>query len=566
MTYLPDGFAVDGGSVPAATGLPDGFTTDAPADAMPTPLPSGNSMAQDAAQGFVHGAANAARFISDPLVRGANDVGLMSDATRNDILTNLNGYNQMFQQGAGKTLGGKAGDFAGSTAVTLPLMGVAGKAVGAAAGAASSIPAVGDALASAGSTASDLLNTNGATKVLGKALAGAGYGAAASTIANGGGEQSTGDAALGGAIGGGVLGGLGGAIGQGVRSALGTAISPGVSDLASRAVNDYGIPLRTSQISGSPAVKITDSVLSRLPGTGYTASNEAQRAAFTKAVGQTFGVDSDSLSPTVMQDAKDRIGGMFDSVANNTNITNTNQLVSDLQGVGDNARQVLSSNDVAPIQNQIDNIKSSINPDGVLTGTTYQALTKKGAPLDRAIQSMDPNTSFYAQQVRNTLDDALAQHASPEDLATLQSARLQYKNMKTVEPLVQKADANYQISPALLQGRVINSFDNSAYTGAGQLGDLAKIGQQFVKETPNSGTPERNWVLGLLAAPAKIAGGIAGIGAGRLASSALNNPAVVRGLLAAEPPPMPLTGLLSSGAVPGEVLGARSLLSDGASP
>jgi hypothetical protein len=35
---------------------------------------------------------------------------------------------------------------------------------------------------------------------------------------------------------------------------------------------------------------------------------------------------------------------------------------------------------------------------------------------------------------------------------------------------------------------VNTSFKNRAFTGAGDLGELAQIGQTFMKEPPNSGT------------------------------------------------------------------------------
>jgi len=69
--------------------------------------------------------------------------------------------------------------------------------------------------------------------------------------------------------------------------------------------------------------------------------------------------------------------------------------------------------------------------------------------------------------------------------------------MKTVEDLVEKSTYG-NLSPALLMGQVRaasarndSSTGGMAYTGGGPLGDLARIGQQFLKEPPNSGSPDR---------------------------------------------------------------------------
>lgn len=68
---------------------------------------------------------------------------------------------------------------------------------------------------------------------------------------------------------------------------------------------------------------------------------------------------------------------------------------------------------------------------------------------------------------------------------------------------------------------VRRTYLNFAYKGAGEIGDLARIGQQFLKDkVQNSGTPERAAVLGILGGGlAGIPASVAGLLTGRMMGS-----------------------------------------------
>jgi hypothetical protein len=92
-------------------------------------------------------------------------------------------------------------------------------------------------------------------------------------------------------------------------------------------------------------------------------------------------------------------------------------------------------------------------------------------------------------------------------------ARYQYKNMKTIQPLAEKA-ATGDISPTLLLNEVRKANPNFAYGSGGDSADIARIGQRFMKQPPDSGTPLGTKVLDVLThtAPA-LAGAALGGGA-----------------------------------------------------
>lgn len=281
-----------------------------------------------------------------------------------------------------------------------------------------------------------------------------------------------------------------------------TTLSPETAQLAQTARDTYGIPIRGGQMAESRSAKMLDSVLAGSPFSGYGSNIAEQHTAFNRAIAKTFGEDADAVTPEVMAAAKKRIGNKFDEISSRTSFPIDNDLTAKSLGILKEASSVLPAQEIKPIYNQLMSIAQTADKNGVISGDSYQALTRKGAPLDRAINSSDPNVRFYAGQIKDALQDAMERYASPRDARQLREARSQWKSLKTVEDLAEKAPTG-DISPALLLGKVRQSYDNFAYGGGGQLGDLARIGQRFMKEPPNSGTADRLWwmkALGMMGA------------------------------------------------------------------
>jgi hypothetical protein len=141
------------------------------------------------------------------------------------------------------------------------------------------------------------------------------------------------------------------------------------------------------------------------------------------------------------------------------------------------------------------------------------------------------------------LEDAMQRNASPADIPLLQEARKQYAIGTKLIPLVGKS-ANGNISPQALMQRLLS--DNSgkramAYGRGGDVGELAKIGQMFLKEPGTSMTAERGAGYGLLggaafAHPAAAAGVVGGANLYNRAG-----PAITRKILEGQIPPPPGT-------------------------
>lgn len=335
--------------------------------------------------------------------------------------------------------------------------------------------------------------------MLQRVVAGAGTNAlingADSAVRSGGnlGETAT-AAGVGAAIGGGLplVGRGAGIIGNKLFGGADTATNA----LASKA-ESMGVPIRFAQTSDSPFIQKLSQMAGKLPGSGMGALHGEQQAAFSRAVSNTFGENADRITPDVMASAKKRLGDEFDTVAKNSTIKFDNILGNDFGTVLHEAESTLTEGENSILHKQVGNILDKVTGSGEIEGPTYQSLTRKGAPLDRAMNSSDPNVKHYAGRIKEALDDALERHAPPDMVDRLKTARGQYKAMKTVEDLVEKSPTG-DISPALLMGPVRQSYGNMAYGGGGQLADLARIGQRFLKQPPDSGTPLGSAALNLL--------------------------------------------------------------------
>jgi hypothetical protein len=346
---------------------------------------------------------------------------------------------------------------------------------------------------------------------------------------------------------GGVLGAAAPVVGAGVnalaRGALGGVIPQDDAQLAALATQKYNIPLTAPQLSTSPGLKIASSTLNRLPFSGAGGDIAAQQAAFNQAVSGTIGESADKITPAVMLAAKARIGSYYDTVAQNTNINVDGKFLQDLHDVLNNASQVLPKAEAEPLVTQAQNIISKIDPNTkTISGATYQALTNTGAPLDRLAESENPNLAYYANGLKRALDGALERSAPPDQQALLQTADRQWAAMRTIQPIVAKSPTG-DVSPALLAGRVNAATGNGmAFGYGGDLGELARIGQRFLKEPGSSNTAER-------AATMVTTGGIA--------RNALA--AVGAGSLVGLPNVSPMEAAAGMGAIPATLLFGRAM-------
>lgn len=431
------------------------------------------------------------------LARLDQATGMSADNITQGINADQAAYNAQYGQDAAAG----AGRIGGQLVATLPLMGAAGRGI--AAGGDAIAPGVGTFLN--GGATGNLL-----TRAASGAASGATQGAGVAALTSGSSDAPVGQQILSGAQTGALLGGAMPAVASGIKGAarglagIGADVDPEVARLA-QVARQMGIPITAPQMSSNSLARIASDQSGKLPFSGAGASAGAQQAGFNRAIAAQMGETATRVTPDVMDAAATRIGAAFNGVASRTTIQADRPFLLGLQRIAGDAAQTLPKSEQAPLNAQITNLlDAATTGNGAISGDAYQALTRRGGPLDRVAQSSDPNLAHYGQQIRNTLDDAFQRSASPADQAALTEARSQWRAMKTVEDLVEKSPTG-DISPALLMGQVRSAstrFDGStsgmAYTGGGPMGDLARIGQQFLKAPPDSGTAGRMLVNGLV--------------------------------------------------------------------
>lgn len=581
-------FLAQTSATPAAP--PSSATTSAPAAAGPTPSPAPTDPSATAHEpllarlgaGIEHGLmtvpdtvakaiAGVGAYVDNKIPALASldaSTGYTPSAVNQSVDADQAAYKAKYGNDTAAAIGNVGGQIVG----TLPIMSGIGGALGAA----------GDAL---GVTGGNLL-----TRAAGGAVSGAVQGAGAAAATSSGSDAPIGNQLLGGALTGGIVGGALPAIGSAARGLLSTAtgigasVDPEIARLAGVA-RDMGIPVSAPQMSGNSLLRIANDQSSKLPFSGADGLASRQADGWNGALAKQMGETATRVTPDVMDAAATRIGATMNGVAARTTIQADQPVLQDLQRIAGDAKQTLPASEQAPINGQITSLLNQfVDGNGALDGKAYQALTARGAPLDRLGQSADPNLAFYGQQIRNAVDDAFQRSADPADQAALTEARGQWRAMKTIQPLVEKSpDGN--LSPALLMGQVrsaSNRFDGStsgmAYTGGGPMGDLARIGQAFLKAPPDSGTAGRMMVNSLVggaplgavvagANPLALAAAPVGLAANRLLGSALRSGFVANNAINSGLGQAPIMGginrLLGQAApyvAPGTVIGRNQLM------
>lgn len=330
-----------------------------------------------------------------------------------------------------------------------------------------------------------------------------------------------------------VVGGALGLVGAGIAAGLermGTraanAITPEIRALY-EAAKARGINLTPTQLSDSRALKFLESQLRSLPLSGAQSRSAAQRADWNRAVARTVGSDADAVTPEVYAASKARIGSEFNRLSAQNQLPVDDALLGKLVSVQQDAAQLGDEATGRAVNSMIERLMAQTK-DGALPGKAYQSFDSE---LGRLMKT-GGEKSFYLGQIRDALRSSMDDAISPADRAAWQTARGQYKNLKTLRDIVPQDGGD--ISPAALRGRVManQAGKEAAASGrAGELGVLSQIGQRM-KEPQSSGTAERLWLLATGAGGlANLPGTLATLAAGNVAGRTLNSPAVSRFLL-----------------------------------
>lgn len=347
---------------------------------------------------------------------------------------------------------------------------------------------------------------------------------------------NTGEAAMAGLVGEGAAQGLG-RISRGVVPTM----TPAARALAQKA-DALGFRVGLPQLSENPMIRTVASQMDRLPLSGAGKRARLNQETFNRQVGATFGAPERALTPDVYAGAKQRIGNVFDELTQRNSLTPDASMQQGILDLINETQRLGLPEHARMVQGWADDLtrrQVGVGPGAAIPGAGYKewrsnlgAATKNGG-----------SEAFWLGKLRDIVEGGMDRSISPADQRAWQAARQAYANAKTVEPLIAKSPKG-DISPAALMGRVTADSAGKARmaTGrAGQLGDLARIGQAYLKDAPNSGTADRLLVNlgiggGLLGAQqtglidpktALAAGGLLMLN--RMGSKALNSRALAMG-------------------------------------
>ncbi len=286
-------------------------------------------------------------------------------------------------------------------------------------------------------------------------------------------------------------------------------IDPNTADLAAKA-QALGIKLTPDMLGQNKFARIAGETAAKIPLSGSpTAGNQMK---FNQSIIRLIGGDSKAtaLTPDVYEAALNTAGRKIGDISARTPILMDESFSSALANNLDEALKYQTEDVSRVVGSYVNEIKNKASETGVVDGTAFRTLHSK---LGRQIRSTSNGDLKQALgDIQESMADALQRNIKdPAELSVLLDARKKYAMAKTVEPLVGKSSVG-DISPAALMARV--NADNAGKTRmatgqGGELGDLARIGQRFLKDPGSSNTAERAATYGIFGQAGKAAGAVA---------------------------------------------------------
>jgi len=261
----------------------------------------------------------------------------------------------------------------------------------------------------------------------------------------------------------------------------------------------YDIPLGMDDVSNSPFYKTMISEGKNIPFSGSAARSEGQMNKFTQAVAKSIGADTDKITPEVISNRFTELGKEFDNFFKGKKIN----LGEDF-GLGLRQKDFIDSvsdnyavEGKSVLDKYMGQINAAIQKDGIVDGEALGKVRTRVSKIAR--ESKNPEISAAARDLENFIIDSVSEVSDKGAKEAFKNTKYQYKNLIAIEPLASKDQIGGQISPAQLLNRVRQVYGRAFSKGeAGELGDLANIGQ-YIKETiPNSGTAQRTGARNVL--------------------------------------------------------------------
>jgi hypothetical protein len=341
--------------------------------------------------------------------------------------------------------------------------------------------------------------------------------------------------------------GAAGLLGGGIGARMGM---PGTGGRLAKRADQLGYKRSPGQILGSPGLQRFEAGIESFPPTsGAVAGPRMANQKITNQIAaKSIGEQGDMVTPEVLGQGADRIGQVFDEVAEGVTVKLGDDFLDKLGKVEEQAIGSWVKSD--PIRGVIDNALEEA-AKGPLTGERYLQLSSMLGRRIRAMsksQAADPEDVFMLKDVKSALDDSFEAAVPKENLARLKEARKQWNNLLTLETGYTTKETG-DVSGSLLGG-VLSRKDKAGYKRGKNKSDLYDAAR-VTRANPSlsdSGTASRSfmqWMLSGNPATLPMRAG-AGIAANPLARLYMNSPKLMNQAIKQLPPAaaIPGTGLL----------------------
>lgn len=500
--------------VPIANIQPMPTTNDWRARAKPLEAP-GTDMGAGAAavQGF-----NSAVPFGERVAAGLGAVGTkVYDKTIGDNVTDDQSIGQLYREGrdsqaktAEKHSGAYTAGAVGGVVATLPLLSAkvltGARATTGVRGAVNGIPealgAVGDYVRG-GKVATDAGRGAKIANVAGKAVRAAAVSAPAGALYGYGNSRNDLDSkaavsdAKQGAIISSALGASVPVVGSALKGVSKPNVSQAVKELAATAKNKFGIDLSIDQIAPGNVRDTIQKISQNIPGSGVESFQTKQQSQWMRGVAKTIGEDADNLQPEVINRYLDRAGKDFESTLAGKNIKFSQNDINGLADIATVAKRKVSSNLAEVVQHNVNDVLANLSQFKVGNGGVRTVPGEKLASLRSQLLKDLPGIEGGARQqvakIIDKLDDVVSTHLTPEEAKQLSTARLQWRNFRTIEPLLEKS-TDGMINPTQLKQKVASSKyikSSRKVIGEDDLVDLANIGAKFMAKKGGSDTAQK---------------------------------------------------------------------------
>lgn len=271
-----------------------------------------------------------------------------------------------------------------------------------------------------------------------------------------------------------------GAAGKLVTPQADEALKP-VAQLAQK----YKIPVSLDQVTSSAPIKNVQKISQELPFSGAGNFRDKQMQAFNRALTRTFGQESDRITPELMNKAFKDVGKEFDQFGRGKafDVNRFKQSIDDILADQD----AYSKEAIEAFKKQADVIMGEAQ-EGIIKGEKLSHQRGRVNALARKANDFDKQTLF--RDLENAVIDTMTEGDEAAQ-AALSQAKQKYKNLLVIEPLARKAKGG-NISPTQLTSRVGKIYGRQFTTGqAGEIGDLARIGNELLPQLGGSDTTQK---------------------------------------------------------------------------